>query len=49
LQPQFQYQFNSTWEIRFGYRKLHYKLTGDRNNTLNLNLAGPLIGFGATF
>jgi hypothetical protein len=49
LQPQFQYQFNSTWEIRFGYRKLHYKFTGDRNNTLDLNLAGPLIGFGATF
>ena len=49
LQPQFQYQFNSTWELRFGYRKMHYKFTGDRNNTLNLNLAGPLIGFGASF
>jgi hypothetical protein len=49
LQPQFQYQFNSTWEIRFGYRKLHYKFTGDRDNTLDLNLSGPLIGFGATF
>jgi hypothetical protein len=49
LQPQLQYQFNATWEIRFGYRKLHYKFTGDRGNTLDLNLAGPLIGFGATF
>ena len=49
LQPQFQYQFNSKWEIRFGYRKLHYKFTGNRDNTLDLNLAGPLIGFGATF
>jgi hypothetical protein len=49
LQPQFQYQFNSTWEIRFGYRKMHYKFTGDRENTLSLNLAGPVIGFGARF
>jgi hypothetical protein len=50
LQPQFQYQFNSTWELRFGYRKMHYKFTGNNdNNTLNLNLGGPLIGFGATF
>jgi hypothetical protein len=51
LQPQFQYQFNSTWELRFGYRKMHYKFTGKNNdnNELNLNLGGPIIGFGATF
>jgi hypothetical protein len=49
LQPQFQYQFNSTWEMRFGYRKMHYKFTGERENTLSLSLAGPLIGFGASF
>jgi hypothetical protein len=49
LQPQFQFQFTRTWEARIGYRKLHYKVTSDRNNTLDGNLAGPFIGFGATF
>jgi hypothetical protein len=44
-----QYRFNRTWEVRVGYRKLHYKFTGDRDNYLNLDLAGPIIGFGATF
>jgi hypothetical protein len=49
LQPQFVYQFNQTWQARFGYRKLYYKITSDRNNTFDGSLSGPLIGFGATF
>jgi hypothetical protein len=49
LQPQVQYQFNSTWEMRFGYRKLHYDINGSRGNNLNASLAGPLFGFGMTF
>jgi hypothetical protein len=49
LQPQVQYQFNSTWELRFGYRKMWYGFSGQRNGNNDLSLAGPLIGFGATF
>jgi hypothetical protein len=51
LQPQVQYQFNSTWELRFGWRKMWYGFSGPRNgnNSLEFALAGPLIGFGATF
>jgi hypothetical protein len=49
LQPQFQYQFNSTWEMRFGYRKLHYNINGSRGNNLDVSLSGPLFGFGITF
>ena len=51
LQPQVQYQFNSTWGLRFGYRKMWYGFSGQRNpnDNLNMSLAGPLIGFGATF
>lgn len=49
LQPQFQYQFNSTWEMRFGYRKLHYNINGSRGNNLDASLSGPLFGFGVTF
>jgi hypothetical protein len=49
LQPQFQYQFNSMWEMRFGYRKLHYNINGSRGNNLDVSLSGPLIGFGITF
>lgn len=49
LQPQFQYQFNSTWEMRFGYRKLSYNINSSRGNNVDVRLAGPLIGFGATF
>lgn len=49
LQPQLQYQFTDRMEARLGYRKMHYKITGDRNNILDFNLAGPFIGFGWTF
>lgn len=49
LQPQFQYQFNSTWEMRFGYRKLHYNINGSRGDNLDASLSGPLFGFGVTF
>jgi hypothetical protein len=49
LQPQFQYQFNKTWEARIGYRKMHYTIDSVRANRYDMNLAGPLIGFGATF
>jgi hypothetical protein len=49
LQPQFQYQFNSTWEMRFGYRRLSYNVNSDRGNNLDIRFSGPLIGFGATF
>jgi hypothetical protein len=51
LQPQIVYQFNSTWELRFGYRKMFYGFSGERNpnNNLEMSLAGPVIGFGATF
>jgi hypothetical protein len=49
LQPQFQYQFNATWEMRFGYRRLSYNIDSHRGNNLDVRLSGPLIGFGATF
>jgi hypothetical protein len=49
LQPQFQYQFNSTWEVRFGYRRLSYNVNTDRNNNIDIRFSGPLIGFGAKF
>jgi hypothetical protein len=58
LQTWVEYKFNATWDLRVGYRKMHYKFTGtgdrnylnpDDNDYLNLNLQGPLIGFGATF
>jgi hypothetical protein len=49
LQPQFQYQFNSTWEMRFGYRRLSYDVDSHRGNNLDVRMSGPLIGFGATF
>lgn len=49
LQPQLQYQFTDRLEARLGYRKLHYKINSDRNNVLDLNLAGPFVGFGWTF
>jgi hypothetical protein len=49
LQPQFQYQFNATWEMRFGYRRLSYNVDSSRGNNLDVRFAGPLIGFGATF
>lgn len=49
LQPQFQYQFNATWEMRFGYRRLSYNINSDRGNNLDVRMSGPLIGFGATF
>jgi len=49
LQPQFQYQFTDRLEARIGYRKLHYNIRGDRSNVLDLDIAGPLIGFGWTF
>jgi hypothetical protein len=49
LQPQFQYQFNSTWEMRFGYRRLSYNVNSDRGNNLDVRFSGPLIGFGAQF
>jgi hypothetical protein len=49
LQPQFQYQFNATWEMRFGYRRLSYNIDSSRGNNLDVRMSGPLIGFGATF
>jgi hypothetical protein len=49
LQPQFQYQFNSTWEMRFGYRRLSYDVNSTRGNNIDVRMSGPLIGFGATF
>jgi hypothetical protein len=49
LQPQFQYQFSKTWEARFGYRKMHYTIDASRGARYDMNLSGPLIGFGATF
>jgi hypothetical protein len=49
LQPQFQYQFNATWEMRFGYRRLSYNIDSHRGNNLDVRMSGPLIGFGATF
>jgi hypothetical protein len=49
LQPQFQYQFNSTWEMRMGYRRLSYDVNGHRGNNIDVRMSGPLIGFGATF
>ena len=49
IQPQLQYQFTDRLEARIGYRKLHYTVKGDRNNQLDINVAGPFIGFGWTF
>jgi hypothetical protein len=49
LQPQFQYEFSKTWEARFGYRKMHYTIDASRGTRYDMNLSGPLFGFGATF
>ena len=49
LQPQFQYLFSKTWEVRFGYRRMHYTIDSDRGARYDANLSGPLVGFGATF
>jgi hypothetical protein len=49
LQPQIQYQFNATWEVRAGYRKLHYTIDTHRGDEINLSYSGPIIGFGAQF
>lgn len=49
LQPQLQYQFTDRLQARIGYRKLHYTIKGNRSNELDLDFAGPLIGFGWTF
>jgi len=49
FQPQFQYNFTDRLEARVGYRRLHYTIKGDRNNELDLNFSGPIIGFGWTF
>ncbi len=50
LQPQFQYDFSERWEARIGYRKLHYSINRGRADTaMDINLSGPLIGFGGVF
>lgn len=51
LQPQFQYQITDTVAARVGYRRVGYKVKGDRNsdNELNFSLAGLIVGLGVTF
>ena len=47
LQPHFQYHFNETWAGRIGYRRLHYKVPGDRVE-FDGAFHGFILGFGAT-
>lgn len=50
LQPQFQYQAWEQASIRFGYRKVHYKIESDNGGkAFDGDFAGPFIGFGFTF
>lgn len=49
LQPQFQYTFTTT-ALRVGYRKLHYKVEGDREDgNFDGAFTGFLVGFGFLF
>jgi len=48
LQPEFQYFFNETVDLRFGYRRIHYEFeNGD--NELDVDFSGFLVGVGFNF
>ena len=50
LFPQLRYQATEHVVVRFGYRTVGYQIDGDRNgNELDFNLAGFLVGLGASF
>lgn len=51
LFPQIQYQINDNLVARVGYRTVGYKFKGEKNkdNELNFNLSGLIVGVGVTF
>jgi hypothetical protein len=49
LQPQFQFQPWESTALRFGYRKLHYKIKSDNGDTFDGSFHGPFIGLNFTF
>jgi hypothetical protein len=49
LFPQVQYNFTDKVAGRLGYRKTGWKYTNDNNNEMNLQIAGLIVGLGATF
>ena len=50
LQPQIQFQMTEKVALRFGYRKLHYKIENSSNgNGFDGSFEGVLIGIGGTF
>ena len=46
MMPQFQYEINDTMAARIGYRRIGYQFKGDRDNELNIDLAGLFVGLG---
>jgi len=48
LQPEFQYFFNETVDLRVGYRRIHYEFD-DGDNELDVDFSGFLVGVGFNF
>lgn len=48
LQPEFQYFFNETVDLRVGYRRIHYEFD-DGDNELDIDFSGFLVGVGFNF
>lgn len=49
LQPQLQFQFTENLAARVGYRRLHYKFEGKRDNEFDADLQGFIVGLGVKF
>lgn len=49
LMPNFQYDFTDSISGRIGYRRMHYKVTGDNDNELDISFSGMILGVGITF
>lgn len=51
MQPQLQYQITENCAARIGYRRVGYKVEGDKNkdNELDFSLSGLIVGAGFTF
>jgi len=49
MMPQVQYQFSDSFALRFGYKKLYYKLQSNNGNELKNAFEGVFLGVGWTF
>lgn len=49
MQPQFQYQVTDNIAARLGYRRVGYRFKDDKDNELNVDLSGLIVGVGVTF